>query len=673
MSWIEQLVQTYNENEQFAGRDGVTGMTALLPPVGHIVQNAQIEITVDVDGKLIHAEVVSDKWEQPTLIPCTPDSASRTFSPSPHPLHDNLSYIARDYHAFVPAKKKDQKSAYEQYKELLGAWARSEDADPKVRAVYRYITEHDAIHELIAKKVLYCNEKGEILQKWTDKEHEKPPIFKAAAGDLMKSMVRFRVELDGDDCPELWRDTALQKKYRQFFAHHFSDIEQKLCYATGKMLPVTDKHGKGIRFPGDGAKIISSNDSQGFTFRGRFADADECISIGYETSQKAMNALMWLIRNQGYLHKEEKGGEEKEREDEQKDSFNRVHSVGGRVFLAWGRYAKKIPSAFDDTARMMRGRRAADAASTIPVTMKDWATSMKRTLDGYRAEFKRAEKSQVNVMILDAATPGRLSICYYDEMAGEDFIERIEKWHTRGRWLQHSYDKAAEKPYTYFGVPIPKRLVEACYGENIGDNQLKMELERIFYAIVQGRVLPLDMMRIAFGRTVRRAALDEYYEWCRRQLEPSCSIICNRLNHVKEEYTVALDREQRDRSYLYGRLLAVADQIERSTFNTEDLKNGRTTNAMRYMDRFSVRPAATWGTLRKKLIPYERKIERYGGKERRLLNEITALFEDQDFSSNAPLDVKFLLGFSCQNYAMELARSAHKKKDGEKAAHQPDV
>ena len=648
MSWMEQLVQTYNENEQFAGKVGAAGMKALLPPVGHIVQNALIEMTLSGDGRLIHAEVVSDKGQQPTLIPCTPDSASRTSSPSPHPLHDNLSYIARDYHAFVPAKKKDRKSAYEQYAELLGAWAQSEDAEPKVRAVYRYITEHDAIRDLIAKKVLYCNDKGEILQKWTDKEQEKPPIFKAAAGDVLKSMVRFRVELDGDDCPELWRDTNLQKKYRQFFAHHFSDMEQKLCYATGEMLPVTDKHGKGIRFAGDGAKIISSNDSQGFTFRGRFADADECISIGYETSQKAMNALMWLIRNQGYV-------------------------VDGRVFLAWGRHAQEIPSAFDDTARMTRRRRAADAAPSMPVTMEDWAASMKRTLDGYRAEFKRAETSQVNVMILDAATPGRLSICYYDEMAGEDFIERIEKWHTRGRWLQHSYDKAAEKPYTYFGVPIPKRLVEACYGENIGDNQLKMELERIFYAIVQGRVLPLDMMRIAFGRTVRRAALDEYYEWCRRQLEPSCSIICNRLNHVKEEYTVALDREQRDRSYLYGRLLAVADQIERSTFNTEDLKNGRTTNAMRYMDRFSVRPAATWGTLRKKLIPYERKIERYGGKERRLLNEITALFEDQDFSSNAPLDVKFLLGFSCQNYAMELARSAHKKKDGEKAAHQPDV
>lgn len=640
MSWMEQLVQTYNENEQFAGSVGVSGMKALLPPIGHIVQNAQIEMTLNGDGRLIHAEVVSDKGAQPTLIPCTPDSASRTSSPSPHPLHDNLSYIARDYHAFVPAKKKDQKSAYEQYKELLGAWAQSENADPKVRAVYRYITDHDAIHDLIAKKVLYCNDKGEILQKWTDKEHEKPPIFKAAAGDVLKSMVRFRVELDGDDCPALWRDTNLQKKYRQFFSHHFSDMEQKLCYATGEMLPMTDKHGKGIRFAGDGAKIISSNDSQGFTFRGRFADADECISVGYETSQKAMNALMWLIRNQGY-------------------------TVDGRVFLAWGRHAQEIPSAFDDTARMTRRRRAADAAPSMPITMKDWAASMKRTLDGYRAEFKRAEKSRVNVMILDAATPGRLSICYYDEMAGEDFIARIEKWHSCGRWLQHGYDKETEKSYAYFGVPVPKRLVEACHGENIGDNQLKMELERIFYAIVQGRALPLDMAKMVLSRTVKRAAIDDYFSWHRRLLEPACSIICNQLNHMKEEYTVALDEEKKDRSYLFGRLLSVADQMERATFSMEE-RASRTTNAMRYMEIFSVRPASTWMTLRKKLLPYEQKRERYGGKERKLIDKICWLFDDKDFSSDAPLDMKFLLGFSCQNYAMELERKENRQKVEEK-------
>ena len=152
MSWMEQLVQTYDENERFAGRDDIDGMRVLLPPVGHIVQNAQIEMTLSANGELIHAEAIT-KEQQPTLIPCTPDSASRTSSPSPHPLHDNLSYIAKDYYDFAKKLPKNEKIPYLLYKEQLGAWAAS--GNPKVQSVYRYISTHDVIHDLIEQKVLY--------------------------------------------------------------------------------------------------------------------------------------------------------------------------------------------------------------------------------------------------------------------------------------------------------------------------------------------------------------------------------------------------------------------------------------------------------------------------------------------------------------------------------------
>jgi len=243
------------------------------------VQNAQIEMTLSVDGELIHAEAIP-KEQQPTLIPCTPDSASRTSSPSPHPLHDNLSYISRDYYEFAKKPPKGETIPYLLYKEQLEAWAAL--GNLKVQAVYRYISSHDVIHDLIAKKVLFQDAAGKLLEKWTDKDATRPLIFSVVAGDLLKAMVRFRVVVDGDDCPELWNDTHLQKDYQTFFQQEFLQEETQICYATGKKMPPTDKHGKGIRFPGDGAKIISSNDMSGFTFRGRFVDGGECISIGYD-------------------------------------------------------------------------------------------------------------------------------------------------------------------------------------------------------------------------------------------------------------------------------------------------------------------------------------------------------------------------------------------------------
>ena len=161
MSWMEQLVQTYDENEHFAGRDDVDGMKAMLPPVGHIIQNAQIEITLSEEGELIRAEVIPKEYRS-TLIPCTPDSASRTSSPSPHPLHDNLSYIARDYYDYVKKPPRGETMPYLLYKNLLGTWVASSN-NPKVQAVYQYISGHDIIHDLIEKKVLYEDDAGKLI------------------------------------------------------------------------------------------------------------------------------------------------------------------------------------------------------------------------------------------------------------------------------------------------------------------------------------------------------------------------------------------------------------------------------------------------------------------------------------------------------------------------------
>lgn len=646
MSWISQLVKTYDVNASLAGKPGVEGSKAVLPPIGHIIQNAQIEITVDGEGNFVQASPIS-KDQQPTLMPSTPDSASRTSSPSPHPLHDRLNYIARDYDLYSEKKAKkggkEEKHPYTLYVELLGKWVQSPYSDPKVEAVYKYVTRHDVIDDLCKANppVLYRDDNGKIMQKWPykDKDREKPAIFTVVTGDLLKALVRFRVSLDGDKPIDLWKDQQVQQQYIKFFEHEFPQAPD-LCYATGKMMRPVDKHAKGIRFAGDGAKLISSNDNQWFTFRGRFESGNECVSIGYETSQKAMNALMWLVRNQGY-------------------------SCDGRTFLAWS--SKPIPGVFSDTDHLMHRRRGGGTSElTRPETFKEWADSFTKAITGYYHDFEKDPTAQVNIMVLDAATPGRLSICYYDEFSGTDFIKRVEKWHESGRWAQHKYDNEKNSSLRYFGVPAPRRLIKACYGENVSDTKMKMELERIFYCIVQGRPLPLDIERCVVQRVVTRAsqsAGDKYYQWRQEILESACTIICNRWNetHPEEVYTVALDETNRNRDYLFGRILAVADQLERATFKLDE-RGSRTTNAMKYMEVFSMRPATTWMTIHNRLRPYMQKQEKYGGKERKLLAQIISLFNEEDFVSDDPLGSRFLLGFYSQQFAIQQLIEKQKKE-----------
>lgn len=53
MSWIQQLMATYDDNQALAGTPGPHGISDELPPVGHMIVNAQIELTIDAQGKFV--------------------------------------------------------------------------------------------------------------------------------------------------------------------------------------------------------------------------------------------------------------------------------------------------------------------------------------------------------------------------------------------------------------------------------------------------------------------------------------------------------------------------------------------------------------------------------------------------------------------------------------------
>lgn len=646
MSWIEELIATYDANADIAGKSGISGMKQPLLPIGHMFQNAQIEVTLDGKGNLLHAEVIS-KENQPTIIPCTPDSSSRTSSPSPHPLHDNLSYVARDYEKYAKKPSKEI-SPYEMYCCQLGKWAASANAPNKVKAVYNYVANHDLITDLcnLPTPIFYRDENGSILEKWTDTDRDKPPIFNIVTGDMLKQFVRFRVD-DDDGIPDLWKDRELQKAYIEY-AKSLHEDEENICYATGTVGLTTNKHSKAIRFAGDGAKLISSNDSSGYTFRGRFAEADEAVTVGYEASQKAMNALKWLISNQGYIESND------------------------RVFLAWNSRKIMLPPIIKNANSHNFVQRRRNRENKIPNTLKGWADELSKAIAGYKHDLTKANNIKVNVMVLDAATPGRLSICYYDELSGAQFIKNIERWHTLGAWQQHIWLKEDnsenEKNIRYYGVPSPDTIITACYGKNINEKRKKLEIEKIFYCITQGKNLPLSFERAAYNHSIKKAGNMNYYKWRQDILEPACTLFAKHFNIKKEEYKVSLDENNNNRSYLYGRMMAVADQLEKATYNDEE-RGKRETNAMKYMEIMAMKPAATWANVQKRLLPYQQKQERYGGLERKLLNKIGSMFSEEDFLSNKPLDGRFLLGFYCQAYTLEqeiAKRVAAKKAKEEK-------
>ena len=106
---------------------------------------------------------------------------------------------------------------------------------------------------------------------------------------------------------------------------------------------------------------------------------------------------------------------------------------------------------------------------------------------------------------------------------------------------------------------------------------------------------------------------------------------------------MALDKNCSDRSYLFGRLLAIADAVENSTYTGEDR---RETNALRMQKAFALRPMATWRLLEEKLEPYYKQLSP-GLRQyyRNLTQEIVGKLSAADSNLNQKLDDIYLLGY----------------------------
>ena len=65
-----------------------------------------------------------------------------------------------------------------------------------------------------------------------------------------------------------------------------------------------------------------------------------------------------------------------------------------------------------------------------------------------------------------------------------------------------------------------------------------------------------------------------------------------RIDIGKGDVSMAYDPNEKDRSYLYGCLLAIADKAESHAYN-DDERNNRVTNARRYWSAFSQHPYQT--------------------------------------------------------------------------------
>ena len=520
MGLLQKAVETYDCHKNLVGvyRPEHT----VLAPIYHTTVSADIEITINTNGNFISAAEV-DKSEPKIIIPVSEKSAGRSGTTvCAHPLSDQLCYVS-------PYNKEKFKN----YKEKLSSWCNSEYSAPKAEAVLKYI------------------EKGSIL-----KDLQTAGLIKLSADgrpENEKLMVCWRViGNDSGDDDACWLDTGLFDSYIKYYSKLQDSGEKDLCMISGEFAAPAVNTPKNIISGSANAKLVSSNDTSGFTYLGRFTSSSQALYISSEASQKAHNALRWLAAEQGA-----------------KAVF------GGRTFLCWNPHGRKVQSVTGAFAMFAKPQ----------LKPSDYRKELQNTLNGCRSELPANE--DVVIAVFDAATSGRLSLTYYNELIGSDFLQRLYDWDLHCCW-----------PAGKFGIQSPPlwQIVNCSFGTQTiekgreifktDERIMRQQIQRLVSCRIDKSNMPADILKAI---TQRCSRLQLYEKNLRKMLlSTACAVIRKyRYDIYEEEWEMTLDENKADRSYQFGRLLAVLEKVERDTYDSDE---GREPCAIRQQSIFCRRP-----------------------------------------------------------------------------------
>jgi CRISPR-associated protein Csd1 len=592
---MQKACETYDAHIKLVGKP--QERQDPLVPVSHSITSAKIEITVNQDGKFVSARAV-DKSEPKIIFPVTENSGGRTSGLCAHPLCDQLGYIA----------PYDEKK-HSLYANQLTNWTKSEYSHPMLLPILTYVQRESILDDLKQAGLVHLDENG------LPKPEEE------------KAMICWRVVgIPGLEEEACWLNQDLFRAYIAWYTEQQQGREKNLCMISGDFSEPASQHPKGIVPNYGNAKLLSANDTSGYTYLGRFTNASQAATVSYLSSQKAHNTLRWLIANQGV-------------------------PIGGRIFLCWNPQGKAIPQ----VASPLRKKDATPAF--IPT---DYQKQLRLALESYQSELPE-DKNGVVVAVFDAATTGRLSLTYYNELRGSDFLQRLHDWDMTCCWYNGVY-----------GIQSPplKKIVQCAFGNQrdekleIDDRVLKQQFQRLMACRLEQSKFPYDIEQAV----VKKASnLQIYEDDTRKQLLfVACAIIKKyRYDTFKEEWKMSLEPSKQDRSYQFGRLLAVLEKVEQDAYKTYKDDEKRETNAMRMQAVFSQRPQYASRILWERLEPYFRHLST---ASRNYYNRLVGEIEEQlsqfpESERNDPLKDTYMLGYYLQRNALYQSNKEQKTEE----------
>lgn len=419
------------------------------------------------------------------------------------------------------------------YLEEIEAWKESEFTCAKIDAIYKYLKKNTVLEDGVKSSVIEFDANGKLKGE--------------------KELVTWRVEGLGEDSGAVHEDRQLMNSFFKYYIKN-NDSVRGICMVTGERKNLAKQHIKGVSSFSGNAKLISANDTSNYTYRGRFISGDEAMTMGYVASQKAHNVLKWLLSNYGV-------------------------SFGNRRMVCWSPQGRQIP----------RFNLPLLQTNDNKIEPADYKKQLQNVVNGYKTNLP--EPDTVVIASFEAATSGRLSVTYYNELQGSDFLDRLYYWDSTCCWNDNRW--GVQSPNLY-------QIVNYAYGTQRESGKVECDpkilaqhMQRLISCRIDKAIFPTDIMR---SLAIKASNMQVYKGKNTDQLLfIACAAIRKyRYDHFKEEWEMALEENISDRSYQFGRLLAVLEKIEKDTY-----KNGeeRETNAIRTQAFYVQRPLSAFSQI----------------------------------------------------------------------------
>lgn len=629
MSWMQKLCEAYDAGivcDQ--SKESVR-----LVPLGFVRKKVKYHVVLSQDGQFVSADELMDE-NQFLEIPSTPQAESRTGdNGTPFPLVEQLKYLIFE---------DENSKRFSQYMEQLRAWCGQPDAPDCLRVVYTYLDGHTLLTDLESQPNLKV-------------KYYKNAERREGTGEDAKAMVCFSVQMQDESADDLWLRADVKQSWERFLADKLPGA-RAFCYVEGKMLPAMENHPK---LQGN-AKLISAKDSEfPFQYKGRFVEDRSAAVISFDASVRAHNALIWLIARQGM-------------------------QKYGMTWVVWNTNGAVMKAPIDEKNGFMDDEEEEEDSEPIIDTFESYAREVRAAARGYGGRLHDYNKQRTDFAVilgLEAATDGRMSVTYYQECSGNEYVKRLEEWYTDCCWWSYSWKKKTKE----IASPGPEQIAVAVMGPdavNVAKRDKKCEKShtklmrklhsRILVCIADRQPFPIDVVLSAFYRVCAPLAFvsGKDRQWSRTAWETSVDTACAMIScfqkrsrgEICEVFPPELQAESKRRDYLYGRLFAVADFMEeKSTDKGRDYP----TNAIRLMCQFVKRPFETWPKIHEKLVPCFKSLGPDSKRYQILFAKIEGQFTEEDRYERGELSLEFLQGLSSQRQMLfQKWEPTEKKEDG---------